>query len=75
MTECDELIEHFHAQATGQIHLAVIAETRPVAEMYIDVALFREKQAQTVDELCKDIDRRLDAVIQSCLRYNRHIVA
>ena len=75
MTECDKLIDRFHAQASCQIHLAVIAEAMPVAEMHIDLALFRKKQAQVAEELCKDDDQCPNAVIQSCLRCNRDIVA
>lgn len=75
MTECDELIDRFHAQASGQIHLAVIAEATPVAEMHIDLAFFIKKQAEAVEKLCKDNDQCPNAVIQLCLLCNRDIVA
>lgn len=54
MSECDELIEHLHAQACDHAHLAVIARAAPVAEMHIDLAIFSEEQARAAEQLCED---------------------
>ncbi|WP_375383555.1 hypothetical protein [uncultured Sphingomonas sp.] len=54
MTNCDDLIDRFHAQAQAHVALAVIAETAPVAEMHIDLAEFSEERARAFEELCDD---------------------
>ncbi|WP_375382538.1 hypothetical protein [uncultured Sphingomonas sp.] len=54
MTDCDDLIERFHVQAQTHVALAVIAETTPVVEMHIDLALFSEERARAFKELCDD---------------------
>ncbi len=54
MTECAELIDNLHAQARDHVHLALLAEACPVAEMHLVLALFSEKQARVAEELCED---------------------
>ena len=54
MTDCEELIDHLHSKARDQVHLALLAETAPVAGMHLDLAAFREQQARTAEELCVD---------------------
>lgn len=54
MTECDQLIDQFHAEAGDHVQLAMIARTPSVAEMHIDLALFNEEQARIAEELCED---------------------
>ena len=54
MTDCDDLIHDLHAKARNHVHLAVLAETAPVAEMHIDLAVFSEERAHVAEELCED---------------------
>ena len=54
MTDCDDMIDRFHAPAKAHVHLAVIAEAAPVAEMHIDLAEFSEGRARAFEELCDD---------------------
>ncbi len=51
MTDCDDLIDRFHAQAEAHVALA---EAAPVAEMHIDLALFSEERARAFEGLCDD---------------------
>lgn len=54
MIDCDELIEHFHAEARDEVHLAMLAKSIPVVGMHLDLAEFREQQARVAEELCED---------------------
>ena len=54
MIDCDELIETLSAQARDHVHLALIAEAPPVAEMHLDLALFSEAQARVAEDFCED---------------------
>ena len=54
MTGCEKLIDHLHAKARDQVHLALLAATAPVAGMHLDLAEFREQQARVAEELCED---------------------
>ena len=54
MIDCDDMIEDLHAKARDHVHLAMLAEASPVAEMHIDLALFSETQARIAKELCED---------------------
>ncbi|MGI4733012.1 MAG: hypothetical protein ACRYFW_14880 [Janthinobacterium lividum] len=51
MTDRDDLIYRFHAQAQTHVALAVMAAATPVAEMHIELALFSEERAQSFAEL------------------------
>ncbi|MGI4732050.1 MAG: hypothetical protein ACRYFW_09905 [Janthinobacterium lividum] len=54
MTDCDDIIDRFHAQARIHVRLAVLAETPPVAAMHIDLAAFSNERAQAFEELCEE---------------------
>lgn len=54
MTACEELIDHLHSQARDQVHLALIAQSAPVAGMHLDLAEFSENQAHVAEELCTE---------------------
>ena len=54
MTECEELVDHLHAKARDQVHLALLAKAVPVAAMHLELAEFREQQAHFAEELCED---------------------
>lgn len=53
MVDCDDL-EQLRARARDHVHLAVIAESLPVAEMHIDLAIFSEEQARLAERDCED---------------------
>lgn len=52
--ECDELIEALHGRVRDHVHLALIADAAPVAEMHLDLAFFSQDQARVAEELCED---------------------
>ena len=54
MIDCEELVEHFHAEARDQVDLAMLAKAIPVVSMHLDLAEFREQQARFAEELCED---------------------
>ncbi len=54
MTDCDDITAHFEAEVRKHVHLAVIAEAVPVAEMHIDLAQFSEERARAFEELCEE---------------------
>ena len=54
MLNCTDLVDDLDTQARKHVHLAIIAEAQPVAEMHIDLALFSKTQARIVENLCED---------------------
>ena len=51
MSDPDDSIARLHSETRAHIHLAVIAEATPVAEMHIDLAQFSEERARAHQEL------------------------
>ena len=54
MIDCDELLDRLHAQPRTQVHLALLAQATPVAEMHLDLALHSGEQTRTAEEFCDD---------------------
>lgn len=64
MTNCDDLIEHLEAESKGHVALAVSASAVSVAEMHIDLAVFRMEQTQKAEADCPDVDEQTAAILQ-----------